>query len=103
MKKPPQSNIIITGEPYRDIPSHSDSRSSREDIDYVPNHDVAFGYKSMTIYDTTTKVSTPLSRDDDKFIVYSENFESARSEFWARWKQYVQRRFNRDFIPIMLP
>ena len=39
-----------------------------------------------------------LSPDPDKFQVTTEDFETSRTEFWARFKQYVRTRFNRYIL-----
>jgi hypothetical protein len=89
--------IIITGEQY--IERLADSQS-RDDIESCnASLEYAFGYKNLTI--TVNGITKPLSKDDDKFIIYAEDIATARSEFWSRWAQYVNKAFNRKFVPIL--
>ena len=89
--------IIITGKQYierlADSQSRDDIESNNASLEY------AFGYKNLQI--TQNGITKPLSKDDDKFIVYAENIATARSEFWARWAQYVNKAFNHKFVPIL--
>lgn len=42
----------------------------------------------------------PLSPDPDKFIVSGPDYDTASAEFWGRWKSYIQRRFNLNYLRI---
>ena len=94
-----QQAIIVTGQQYIERPDTTTPRSCEESTDYVPENLVAFGFKNLQI--TVNGITKPISKDDDKFIVYSENLETARAEFWSRWQQFVRKAFNRTFVPIM--
>jgi hypothetical protein len=96
-------NSIITGIKFTDRPDTTTPRSEHESIDYIPENLVAFGYTNLQILNTLTNSATPLDRDPDKFIVYAPTFEEARTEFWARWSQYISRRFQCSFITIFDP
>jgi len=89
--------IIITGNQYIERLSDSQPRDDHETNN--TSLEYAFGFKNLTI--TRNGITKPLSKDDDKFIVYAEDIATARSEFWSRWAQYVNKAFNRKFVPIL--
>jgi len=61
---------------------------------------VTFGFKNLRAWLPKDQKHVPLSNDPDKFLVTAENFETASSEFYARWKIYVQRRFKLPYVNI---
>ncbi len=91
--------IIITGTQVIERIDANRTTADRESSEYSTENLVCFGYKSLEI--TIQGITTPLSKDDDKFICYAETLDEARSTFWARWSQYVSKRFNRSFVHIL--
>ena len=61
------------------------------------NHIHIYGFKDLRIWNPMTKEWTNLP---DKFYVTQDDPELAQSEFFFRWKKYIQTRFHTNFIRI---
>lgn len=62
---------------------------SHEEID--GENMITFGFKDLMVYCPTTLQWFGLP---DIFYVKAHDFDTASSEFWARWKIYISKRFN---------
>ena len=93
MKTKTKAPIIIMGKEYTERLADTQTRSDLEEG--YESRDYAFGFKNLTIN------GKPLSKDDNKFIVYAESFEVARAEFWSRWQIFIKKAFGRKFVPIL--
>lgn len=91
-----KKQIIIQGIPFSENLSDSQPRDDHDSGN--TDNTVAYGYKSLTI--TKDGITTPLSKDDDKFISHGATFEEARQTFWIRWSIFSKRAFGRTYIPI---
>jgi len=93
MKTNQRNTIIITGTPY--VERIADTQSRDDHDSGLTSTEYAFGYKDLTIN------GKPLTKDEDKFIVYANDLSVARAEFWGRWQIFIKRAFNRNFVPIL--
>jgi len=70
----------------------------------VTNNDdntVTYGFTDLRVWNPLTKVNKNLTVNDaDKFLVTQESYELAKSEFWGRWKIFIQHLFKCNYIKI---
>jgi len=57
------------------------------------NNMVTYGFTDVQFWIPSKQSWIPASQDPDKFLIVAEDFETASSEFWARWKIYMSKRF----------
>lgn len=67
--------------------------------DHVP-YEWTFGFKNLQYISPKTGQWTPLSLDNDKFLVNAPTLQEARSEFYSRWSLYLHQRFGIRFAHI---
>ena len=82
-----QQNYTITARGHRYYNVH--------EIDGEPVY--TFGYQQLQYWNPTTKQWTPLP---DQFYVSGPDRETLPTEFFARWKIYIQKKFKRNFVKI---
>ena len=68
---------------------------NEEEIDGRIQH--TFGFRHLQVWNPRNQEWIQLP---DKFYVTNEDRELAINEFWARWRIYVNKRFNLDFLQI---
>jgi hypothetical protein len=96
-------------------PSVAPHSSARQRIHYTNNtfgatgtrvikHDeidgttfTTFGFSDLKVWHPKQQRHIPLP---DKFYVNGYTYQEASSEFWARWKIYIGKRFNLDYLRI---
>lgn len=61
------------------------------------HHIYIYGMRDLRVWNPQTKSWIDLP---DKFYVTQDDPELARSEFYARWKIYIQKRFRTNYIRI---
>lgn len=65
------------------------------------NDTVTFGVRDLHVWLPNLQREINLTLNaPDKFTVTAEDFETASSEFWARWKIFCSRAFKKSFIKI---
>lgn len=68
-----------------------------EGIRVIENNDdntVTYGFKDLRVWNTRTQSWQLLTaKDEDKFMVTCDDFETASREFWDRWVKFTQRVF----------
>lgn len=72
------------------------------EIDETAIHDNTFlvGFRHIQLWWPPTQSWISISTDADKFLISCEDKETGWSEFWTRWKKFVNRVYHRQFIPI---
>ena len=59
-----------------------------------------FGFQDLMVWRPSTQQWELESRDNDKFLVISEDRDEAIQTFWLKWKKYVSTRFGLSYIPV---
>lgn len=55
---------------------------------------VIYGFEDLRVWDPNLKVYVHLHpTNPDKFKVLAEDYDTAKSEFWARWNIYCSKMF----------
>lgn len=72
-----------------------------EGIAFYDNDNGIFGFQDLVVWNPRKQKLEHLTKNDqDKFLVTAESIELAITEFWARWKIFVQRAYGVAFIRI---
>lgn len=59
-----------------------------------------FGYQDLMIWRPSTQSWELESKNNDKFLVSSEDRDEAQQTFWLKWKKYIHARFGLNYITI---
>lgn len=59
-----------------------------------------FGFTNLMVWRPSTQSWELESRDNDKFLVTSEDRDEAQQTFWLKWKKYVSTRFSLNYVQI---
>lgn len=60
---------------------------------------ITYGFEDLMLWDVNRQKHISLG-SNDKFKVTAEDYETAKSEFWARWSIFTKRAFNLPYIKI---
>ena len=91
--KTTSQNIVITGTRHFEQQDTTIPRGLEESSEYTPDHEFAVGFKNIQV--TVRGKTYPLTKHDDKFIIYSTDISEAWTEFWMRWNIFTTKVFGR--------
>jgi hypothetical protein len=70
---------------------------------YVEHNEgtVTYGFQDLNVWiPKENNYRTLTSEDNDKFLVTACDFETAKAEFWGRWRIFTRSAFGENFIRI---
>lgn len=65
----------------------------------VESDQAVYGYTNISFWIPSIQAWIP-TQSPDKFLIIAEDLDTAKIEFWARWKTYCLNRFKLSYIQL---
>lgn len=89
----------VTGKPFSQHLNYVTCARGERVIEHEDDM-VTFGFRNMQYWSIKLQQWLPLSEDADKFLITANSFKEATTEFFARWKMYITKRFKLNHVNI---